>query len=352
MKKHARKQLMIAFIKVVVLSIFMAVFFSIYKFYDIFFASAIDLHGRDEAIIYIPTGSSLDDVCSILLKNAGLKSEKHFRLAAMQKGYINGNIKPGRYLIKDGMSNNQLINMLRSGRQHPVQVVIRPVRTLDELAQHVDKYFEFSVDSLLKVLRNDSIIRSLGFNAQTFIAMFLPNTYEFYWTTTPMGFLERMKKEYDRFWTDERIQKAASVGLTPLEVITLASIVYEETKKKDEMPSVAGVYINRLRRNMKLQADPTVRFAIGDFTINRVLYRHLEYDSPYNTYLYEGLPPGPICTPEIFAIEAVLNYENHDYLYMCARDDFSGYHYFSKTLQEHQNYARRYQQALTKKGIY
>lgn len=348
MKKRGKHSILVQFFKLAVIFLFVFVFYIIYKFYDIYFARSIYLENKAETIVYIPTGSSFDDVCRILEEQACLKSIEKFRQAAKQKGYGTKNIKPGRYLIKNGMSNNEIINMLRSGRQYPIRVVLGSVRSLEDLAHRISKYFEFSADSLLRLLKDDSIAHSFGFTSRTFIAMFIPNTYEFYWTTSPIDFLSRMKREYERFWTEERRKKAFNAELTEIEVITLASIVYEETKKKEEMPTIAGVYINRLKRNMKLQADPTVRFAIGDFTINRVLYRHLEYNSPYNTYIYAGLPPGPICTPEITAIDAVLNYEKHDYLYMCARADFSGYHNFSKTLNEHQNNAKKYQKALTK----
>jgi UPF0755 protein len=191
-----------------------------------------------------------------------------------------------------------------------------------------------------------------GFNEQTIMTMFIPNTYEFYWNTSADEFFERMADEYKKFWTDERKQKAKNIGLSQSEVSILASIVELETQKKDERPTVAGVYINRLKKKMLLQADPTVVFALGDFTINRVLKIHLETDSPYNTYKYSGLPPGPIYLPSISSIDAVLNFENHDYIYFCAKEDFSGYHNFAKTLAQHNENARKFQQALNKRKIW
>ncbi len=182
--------------------------------------------------------------------------------------------------------------------------------------------------------------------------MFIPNTYEVYWTTSPVNFAKRMKIEYDRFWNNGRLEKAGRLGLTPVEVSILASIVQEETIKKAEKPVVAGLYINRLKRGIPLQADPTLKFAIKDFTIKRVLNKHLETDSPYNTYLNAGLPPGPINFPEISSIEAVLNYKKHNYLYMCAKEDFSGYHNFSSTLAEHNRNARRYRNTLDSNSIW
>lgn len=191
----------------------------------------------------------------------------------------------------------------------------------------------------------------LGYTPQTIACLFIPNTYEVYWDMTLDQFLARMTKEKDRFWNDERRQKAKDIGLTPEEVVTLASIVDEETAKNDEKPIIAGLYMNRLKRGMLLQADPTVKYAVGDFTLQRILYRHLEVDSPYNTYKYAGLPPGPLRIPSIRAIDGVLNYTHHNYLYMCAKEDLSGRHNFARTLAEHSRNAQRYQSALNRLHI-
>ncbi|HWL00047.1 MAG TPA: endolytic transglycosylase MltG, partial [Parapedobacter sp.] len=190
-----------------------------------------------------------------------------------------------------------------------------------------------------------------GFDSANFLSMFVPNTYELYWNTTTEQFADRMHNEYEKFWNDERRQKAETINLNPQEVAVLASIVKGEALHTDEMPAIAGLYLNRLRKGMLLQADPTVIFANNDFTIRRVLYRHLRTDSPYNTYLYRGLPPGPIMMPSIAAIDAVLNYQQHDYIYMCAKDDFSGYHNFAVTQAEHNINARKFQQALNERNI-
>ena len=280
-----------------------------------------------------------------------LSNEKAFeRQAAARK--LAESFKPGRYELKNGMTYSALINTLRSGRQAPVRVTFNNIRTMDRLAGAVSKRLEFDSLSILKALTDKSVIESYGYTPQTFMAMFIPNTYEFYWNTTPSGFLDRMQKESDRFWTSvSRDSLRARSGLSREQVMTLASIVYEETKMKSEMPRVAGVYINRLRRGMLLQADPTVKFALGDFEIRRVLLRHLEADSPYNTYKYAGLPPGPICMPSIDAIDAVLNYEDNDYLYFCAKADLSGAHAFAKTLAEHNRNAQTYSHALNRMGI-
>jgi UPF0755 protein len=244
------------------------------------------------------------------------------------------------------MSANRLINLLKSGSQTPIKLTFNNIRHIEELAVQASKYIEASEQDLLDQLLNPEIAEKYGFNKLNFISMFLPNTYEFYWNTSANQFLDRMKKEYDKFWNSERIEKAEKLELTPKEVSVLASIVQEETNKRDEMDIVAGLYLNRLERNMPLQADPTVRFAIGDFSIKRILYSHLEYESPYNTYIYSGLPPGPISMPEPITIDKVLNPKDHKYLFMCAKDDGSGYHAFARNSREHAQNARAYHRYL------
>ena len=207
-------------------------------------------------------------------------------------------------------------------------------------------------EDLLKVLNNKSFLkRTAGLTPENVLAVFIPNTYQIYWNITPEEFLKRMYKEYRAFWNDQRNELREAKKLDRLEVMTLASIVEEETNKVDEKPSVAGLYLNRIRKRWKLEADPTVKYAVGDFGLRRILNTHLEVDSPYNTYKYQGIPPGPICTPSIPSIEAVLNEEKHDFMYMCARADGSGYHHFSETLEEHLAYARDYHRMLNREGI-
>ncbi len=321
-----------------------------FRFYSVFFSSNIDLKQKKSVIVYIPTGSDFKNVCTILQKEAGLVSVSSFRTAARHKGFIQS-IKPGRYWILDKMTNNSLINMLRSGKQEAVSLTFNNVRTKHDLAQKIAKQLEFSADSLLRLMNSDSLAKSYGFTPEEFPCMFIPNTYQVLWNITPEKFIERMHREYTKFWTDERLEKALQINLTPAEISILASIVISETARKDEMPKVAGVYINRLNKGMNLEADPTVKFAIGDFELKRILKRHLSYDSPYNTYLYEGLPPGPIYIPDIHAIDAVLNYEKHNFIFMCAKDDFSGYHAFAVTNAEHARNAAKYHQALNRAGI-
>jgi len=334
----------------IIIFIFAALALIANNFYGVFFRANIELNDKEFVIIYIPTGSDFDQVCEILSNDGGLMSVEQFRFTSKQKGYID-NVKPGRYKIRNHFSNSSLVNMLRAGNQEPLNLTFNNVRTMNDLAEKLSKQLEFSTDSILKVLKNDSIAKSYGFTPEEFPVMFIPNTYQVLWNISPEKFTDRMHREYSTFWSDERINLAAEINLTPIQVSILASIVISETTKKDEMSKVAGVYINRLNRGMKLEADPTVKFAIGDFELKRILFRHLEFDSPYNTYLYPGLPPGPIYLPDGHAIDAVLNYEKHGFIFMCAKDDFSGYHAFAKTNAEHQRNAQRYHAALNRAKI-
>ena len=269
----------------------------------------------------------------------------------MQHYKYDQRVKPGNYAIRPGDSMRDICLRLLSGNQTPVRLVIPSVRTLDRLAGAVGKQLMTDSASVMVQLTDAHLLDSLGYTPATAPCMFVPNTYEVYWTMTPEQFVTRMLKENKRFWNASRLAKAKAQGLTPHEVMTLASIVDEETVKDDEKPMVAGLYLNRLKRGMLLQADPTVKYALGDFELRRILYAHLQVDSPYNTYRYAGLPPGPIRIPTIAAIESVLSPAKHSYLYMCAKEDFSGYHNFATTLTQHNANACRYQQALNKLGI-
>ena len=307
------------------------------------------LTGKDMSI-YIPTGSDYQQVKDILNEGYMLINEKSFDRVAKMKKYPES-VRPGHYIVRNGMSNNELINMLRIGLQTPVRVTFNNIRDVDQLAGRISNQLEADSTSISNLLHNQDYINQLGFNDQTLPALFLPDTYEFYWTTDAEGFVARMFQEYNKFWNEERKQQAQDKGLTPIEVSTLASIVNKETNMSDEMPRIAGVYINRLNNNWLLQADPTLIFAWNDYTIKRVLDFHKEIESPYNTYKYPGLPPGPICIPSLAAIKAVLNAEEHHYFFFCAKEDFSGYHNFAKTLAEHNRNAAKYQQALNQRGI-
>ena len=247
------------------------------------------------------------------------------------------------YILTDGMTNQKLINMLRMGYQTPVKVVFNNIRTVEQLAGRISEQIE--ADSL-------AIITAINDNPDVDATTFIPNTYEFYWNVDAVDFVEKMVTEHKRFWNETRLKKANALKLTPHQVSVLASIIDKETTKTSEMPRIAGVYLNRLRQHWPLQADPTLVFALGDYNIRRVLDVHKNIDSPYNTYKYAGLPPGPICIPSIAAIDAVLNAEKHKYFYFCAKDDLSGYHVFAKTITEHNKNAEKYRRALNKNKIY
>jgi UPF0755 protein len=275
----------------------------------------------------------------------------NFEWWADMKGYPN-RILPGHYLIRHGLSNDELINLLRSGSQTPVNVTFNNLRNIYQLAGVVAQQIEADSATILESVQSVSLMNRTGLDSANIKTLFIPNTYEFYWNTTGEGFVKRMEEEYARFWTDVKQARAASLGMTPAQVTTLASIVEKETNKNDEKAAIAGVYINRIRSGWRLQADPTVVYAIGDFNIRRVLNKHKKFESPYNTYLHLGLPPGPICIPSIASIDAVLNYEDHNYLFFCAKDDLSGYHVFARTNAEHRRNANRYQDALDARKIY
>lgn len=318
-------------------------------FYFTFYFPNVKIpNNAPETTIYIYPNTDTDDFIEILKNEHILKFPCTFQLATHFRYFV---AKPGRYVLKKGMNNNDLINKIRIGDQDPITLTFNNVRTIDDLAEKIDGKFIFTKQDFLDVINDKDFIDSLGFNKYNIACIFIPNTYYFLWTTTPKQFVLKMKNEWDNFWTNERLEKAQALHLTPTQVCTLASIVEAETKKWDEMPIVAGVYINRLRRNMPLQSDPTIIFAHQDFNIKRVLHKHLEIDSPYNTYKNLGLPPGPILLPSPQAIDAVLNYQKHDYLFFCARDDLSGYHTFSRTASEHMQCAKKYHAALDRLNI-
>jgi len=299
----------------------------------------------------IPTGSNFDQIIELLNKDKVIKNISSFSLIARKMNYPN-HIYPGRYLVPDGMSNISLIRKLRSGKQDPVRLTLNNIDSRLELVNLVASKLECNAAELEALLNNDSFLASHGLNKENALSAVISNTYEFYWNTSAEQFMERMFRENEKFWEGKRKRKAEKLKLTPIEVVILASIVQKESNKKDEYPLISGVYVNRLNAKWPLQADPTVKFAIGQPGLKRILKVHLQYPSPYNTYLNLGLPPGPICLPEIYAIDGVLNAEQHGYMYFCARDDFSGYHAFASTLEEHNLNARRYQQALNAKKIF
>lgn len=336
------------------------------KFIILFFAIALVITGAiafklysdifspvvtEDSTIFIPENSEKDDVFRILDQSGAIAKISAVKWVAKKKKYGN-NIYPGNYGLTKGMNANQLMNMLRAGNQTPICATFNNCRTAEDLAGKVSKYIQADSLSLLQIFSDDVLMNKYGFTKDNFPTMFIPNTYEMYWTTDALGFADRMHKEYEKFWNEGRLNKAKDCGLSPIEVEILASIVQSETAKIDEAPTVAGLYINRLKKNMKLESDPTVKYAVGDPTIRRVLYEHLEKDSPYNTYKQQGLPPGPICFSEIQFIDAVLNYEKHNYLFMCAKEDMSGYHNFAKTSAEHSRNAVKWRRALDERKIW
>lgn len=299
--------------------------------------------------IYIYKNNSFEDVFNQIKQN--LKNEKTFEIYAKLKKY-DKYIKEGYYQIPLGANNYQIIETLIKGIQTPVKLIVPSVRTIDILIAKIDEQLELTKEELLDILFDPQTLNSYGLSKHTVATLFIPNTYEVYWTISPKKLIERMYKEYNKFWNEERIRKAKKIGLTPTEVIILASIVQaEQMEHSEERPIIAGLYINRLKKGIPLQSDPTVLFALGQFDKKRVLFKDLEVNSPYNTYKNKGLPPGPILIPEISSIDAVLNYQKNDFLYMCAKEDFSGYHYFSKTIDEHLKYAQLYQKKLDEMKI-
>ncbi len=322
------------------------------KYYHDFFKPNTKISAEKSFLLYIPTGSDFEQVMDSLKKNNILIDTVSFRKAAEYKKYTN-KIKAGRFEIANGMKNFDLINMLRAGRQKPVKLTFNNIRTKEQLASRISKIIEADSVSLLKILTSSEISAKYGFSDENLLCLFLPDTYEFYWNTDAEKFVERMAKEYNKFWNDERLAKAREIGLSKAEVSVLASIVQaEQSAHNDEKSIIAGLYINRLRKGMLLQSDPTLVFALGDFSRKRILNADKEIESPYNTYKYLGLPPGPITIPEISSIKAVLNFTQTDYLFMCAKEDFSGYHNFATNTRQHENNARKYQSALNKQRIW
>ncbi len=301
--------------------------------------------------INIDRKRNYEKVVAQLKEEANLPSEQLFRMLAERMNYPN-KVKSGRYAIESGMTMPDVIRRLRSGTQSPVNLTFNNIRIAENLAGRLSQQLMMDSLSLLSALNDPANAEKYGFDAYTFIAMFIPNTYQVYWDTSIDNLLSRMKREFDLFWDEERKGKAEKIGLTPLQVSTLASIVEEEATYADEYPVVAGLYLNRLYRGMRLEADPTVKFAMGNFGLRRILFSHLEIESPYNTYKISGLPPGPIRIPSIQAIEATLSPQQHRYLFMCAKEDLSGRHNFATTHAEHARNAAAYQRALNTRGIY
>jgi len=322
-----------------------------FYFYQVFFSANTLIESDQPYLLEIPSNSVYKNVVDQLYEEKVINDAVSFAFVAKILGYQEA-VKPGLYTIEPKMNNLQLVRMLRSGQQTPVRVTFNTIRTKEDLAEKISANLEVSKEQFLELLQDSVYIRKFGFEEETIMSLFIPNTYEFWWDTSAEELFERMHKEYQSFWTEARSQKAQDLGLSKEEVSTLASIVQAESQKSDERPKIAGVYLNRLRIGMPLQADPTLVFAAGDFSIKRLTAKQMAIDSPYNTYKYAGLPPGPINLPDINSLDAVLNFEKHSYLYFCAKEDFSGYHSFAVGYDEHLSNARRYQRALNAANIY
>ena len=322
-----------------------------YKIYDDVFSPNVSTkYQKGKTYITVSSDKDFLKFLSQLDRSYVLINGNSFRRIAKLLS-LHEKLKPGKYLIKEGMTNWDLLKMLIKGRQEPIDVVFKYAERKRDICRFFSSQLEVDSNQIYAMLNDSFTLAKLGFDTNTIISVFIPNTYNFYWNTNSVAVLDRMYTEYQKFWNAQRLTAAIQTRLTPVEVSILASIVQKESNKNDEMPVIAGVYLNRLHKGIPLQADPTVIYAWDDKNIRRVTSLHTSFNSPYNTYLNAGLPPGPICTPSIQAIDAVLNYSHHDYYYFCAREDFSGYHSFAETLEQHNQNARRYQRALNSKGI-
>ena len=302
--------------------------------------------------LYIHTGSNYSDVVQTLEKDHVIKSPGFFALVA-RKAELPEKIRAGKYEIKQGESVLNIVRTLKNGKQSPVNLVITKLRTKEDFARLAGRQLECDSLAIISYITNNDSLRAFGLDSNAVMTAIMPNTYTFYWNTTAPKLFRRLLSETEKFWTEDRRQKARNLGLTPEQVYILSSIIEEETNKYDEMPLMASVYINRLNRGMFLGADPTIKYALRNFAAKRVNLKMISESagSPYNTYRNKGLPPGPICTPSIKTIDAVLNAARTDYLYFCARADFSGYHAFAATNAEHLKNAREYQKALNRLQI-
>ncbi|MBR5434636.1 MAG: endolytic transglycosylase MltG [Bacteroidales bacterium] len=311
--------------------------------------------GQEKIRFAVETGSTVDNIIDYLEKDLNVKHPKGLKIAAKVLD-LEHHIYPGLYELQNGMSAFEAVRLFRSGKRATVRLSITNARHYEEVLELVSEKLEAKYEDLIFLTNNRQFMDSLGFNKANTICLFLPDTYEFYWNTSARQFLERMAKEYSQFWTEKRRKKASNIGLTPQQVMTLASIVDQETRHNDEKPRIAGVYMNRLHGTAtagKLQADPTIKFALNDFEIKRVRKGHIERakTSPYSTYEHKGLPPGPICLPSKAGIDAVLNYEHHGFYFFCAQPNYSGYSNFSTTFEQHRNYATAYQKWLNQEGF-
>ncbi len=344
--KRSVKLIVRLFLLVLLLAGAVAAYFTLFK-------PNVYLDGKKYKFVYIPTHASYEELVEMLEEENILQNRKSFEwLAGPMR--LAENFKPGKYRVIAGMSNRQLINLIKSGKQEPVKITFNAAdRTNDDLTRKIAEKFEITEDELEGFFKGDTeISKKYNLNEENLRCLFLPETYEMNWNTSLPEFIEKIEKTYNSFWTAERKQKAKAAKLSQTEVITLASIVQSECSSiESEQKKIAGVYINRLAKNMALQADPTVIFAMGDFTKQRVWEKDLDYDSPYNTYRNRGLPPGPISLVYTRVIDAVLNYEHHNYIYFCAKPSLNGYSDFSTTYDQHCKYAAAYKKEMDRRGV-
>lgn len=319
--------------------------------YSKIFGGGVPLN-LDNYYVEIPTGSSYEQVLDSLTENGFVKNEQIFTTLAERMNYKRDPMRSGRFEIKPGWSMIHLIRHLRGGPQSPVDIILTNERMVENVAAKAARFIEPDSLDILTLLQDESYLQSIGYNRDNLMSLFIPNTYEVFWNITPRQFVERMIKEHDAFWSKEnRRQKAEALGLTPAEVYALASIVEKETNQNSEKARIAGVYLNRIKLDMLLQADPTAVFATRDFETKRVTNYHTKFDSPYNTYMYKGIPPGPITMASISSIDAVLNAEEHDYIFFCAIGDDSGLHAFAETNAQHEQNIARYVRNLRARGL-
>lgn len=347
-KKKSKSSIKLVLFSVLGLGLIACILFG-YHYYSYIRLSNVDLP-EDHVVFFIPTGSDFNYVSNELKEQKIIRNQESFIWVAEKKNYPN-KVKPGKYTIQDGWSNEKLVDHLRSGNQNPVKITFHNISRLTQLAAIISNQIEADSSELIQAFLRPEWMKKNGLNKKTVQAIFIPNTYELYWNTSGDQFVHRMHQEYLHFWSKDNKKKAQSLGLSPIQISTLASIVEAETKKSDEMPKVAGLYLNRLTIGMRLQSDPTVVFAINKPNVHRVYYEDLKVKSPYNTYIHTGLPPGPIGFPSTKALNAVLNRDQNSYIYMCAKPDYSGYHNFAKSYSQHQKNAAKYRAFLKREGI-
>ncbi len=323
-----------------------------YYVYDSFFKSNLFLGNKSSDFLYIPTGTDYESLKEILQKE-GLKDIAAFDWVA-KKMKLPDHIYPGKYRVLSNMSNREIVNLLKYNKQEKVKVTLTAnIHTIDEVIVILANKFEMTENELENLVNDEAkLAEQFGMDKHTISALIIPDTYVFSWATSADTFFSEMYKNYTAFWNTKRMAAAANMNLRPDEVVALAAIVYSESKIKSEQQKIAGVYLNRIKKGMPLQADPTLTFANGDFSVNRVTNRDKDIESKYNTYKYKGLPPGPICLVPKPAIEATLNYIKHNYIFVCAKPTLNGYSDFSVTYEQHQKYAAAYQNAMDKKGVF